>query len=62
MSNGETLEKPSALGDPERETRELLRERIAVSAPNNLKTLLSLAPLESIEIDRPEDYGREIEL
>lgn len=53
-----------ALGDPERETetRELLRERIAVSAPKNLKALLASAPLEGIEIDRPEDFGREIEL
>ena len=57
-------EVASALGDPAREAgvRAILREQV-VEAPNGgLKALLSAAPLDGIEFDRPRDFGREIAL
>jgi hypothetical protein len=53
-----------ALADPAREaeTRALLRERFAPRPPVDLKTLLASAPLEGIDLDRPNDLGRAVEL
>lgn len=53
-----------ALGDPKRETeaRVLLRERFGVGKASGLKALLAAAPLEGIELTRPRDHGREIDL
>jgi hypothetical protein len=53
-----------ALADPTRqaETRVLLRERFAASRSTGLKALLAAAPLESIELTRARDRGRDIDL
>ena len=53
-----------ALSDPgrEKQTRDLLRERIVRPSGRDLKELLGSAPLEGIEIDRPRDFGRSIEV
>ncbi len=53
-----------ALSDPEREkrTRDLLRERIVRPSGRDLKESLASAPLERVEIDRPRDFGRRIEV
>ena len=54
----------NALSDPQRETetRALLRQRFAGERPKGLKALLAAAPLEGIELERPRDTGRDIEL
>ena len=54
----------AALGDPEREreTRAILRERIATPRRGSLKALLASAPLEGIDLDRPRDFGRDVSL
>lgn len=54
----------AALSDPEREaeTRALLRERFAAHEAKGLKALLAAAPLEGIDLERPRDTGRTVEL
>ena len=53
-----------ALVDPEREieTRTWLREKFVTRAEGGLKALLFSAPLEGIDLKRPRDLGREIDL
>ena len=53
-----------ALADPERqdEARTLLRERFAAAKAEGLKTLLASAPLESIDLSRNPDFGRDVRL
>ena len=53
-----------ALGDPKREVeaRSLLKARFATPAPLGLKALLAAAPLDGIDLDRPRDLGRKIDL
>ena len=53
-----------ALGDPKRETeaRILLRERFGGGRIVGLKALLAAAPLDGIELTRPRDGGRDIDL
>jgi hypothetical protein len=53
-----------ALSDPEREreTRALLRERLAATRPKGLKTLLASAPVEGIDLTREQDLGRDVNL
>lgn len=53
-----------ALVDPEREAeaRTLLREKITARSKVELKELLFSAPLEDIDLERPRDLGREIDL
>ena len=53
-----------ALLDPDREmeTRTLLRENLAAQSNIGLKELLFSAPLEDIDLDRPREFGREIDL
>ena len=52
------------LNDPERDTvaRALIRERLEETPVSSLKSLLAAAPLEGIDIERPRDPGREIDL
>ena len=54
-------EVATALVDPEREaeTRAVLRERIATPRPGGFKALLASAPLEGIDLERPNDFGRD---
>lgn len=54
----------AALADPKREaeTRTLLRERFAPQPAVDLKALLAAAPLEGIDLERQEDFGRDVEL
>jgi hypothetical protein len=54
----------SALADPEHgaETRALLREHFAVRPTLGLKALLASAPLEDIDLTRPRDLARDIDL
>jgi hypothetical protein len=53
-----------ALGDPKRdvETRNLLKARFAAPPPTGLKALLAAAPLEGIDLERPNDLGRPVDL
>ncbi len=53
-----------ALGDPDHadEARALLRPRFADAEPKGLKALLASAPLEGIDLDRPRDLGRAVDL
>jgi hypothetical protein len=53
-----------ALSDPERaaETRALLRARFAEPRAEGLKALLAVAPLEGIDLGRPRDTGRALDL
>jgi len=53
-----------ALADPRREseTRAMLRERFAAREAKGLKALLAAAPLEGIDLDRPRDTGRTVDL
>jgi hypothetical protein len=57
-------EVAAALGDPAREseTRAFLRETIATPRTGGLKALLSAAPLEGIDLERPRDRGRDVSL
>lgn len=50
-----------ALGAPAREaeTRSILHERISSALAGGLKALLSAAPPDRIDLDRPHDFGRE---
>lgn len=54
----------SALADPDREveTRALLRQRFAEPPAKGLKALLASAPLEGIDLERPRDVGRAVDL
>lgn len=55
----------AALADPERaaETRVLLQRRFAPESGRSLKDLLASAPsLDDLDLDRPVDFGRPIEL
>jgi hypothetical protein len=54
----------NALRDPAREkkARALLRERFGSGAATGLKALLASAPLESIDLSRDRDFGRDINL
>ncbi len=54
----------SALGDPERRqaTRAVIREQVAPAPRRGLKELLAAAPLDGIELDRPRDVGREVDV
>jgi hypothetical protein len=53
-----------ALANPEREkeARALLRERFGGGRVKGLKALLASAPLEGIDLARPRDFGRDVEL
>jgi hypothetical protein len=53
-----------ALGDPQRaaEARSLLKARFAKPPSAGLKALLASAPIEGIEISRPRDLGRPVDL
>jgi hypothetical protein len=53
-----------ALNDPEQrpEVRNLLRDRFGKTKSAGLKALLAAAPLEGIDLSRPRDFGRDIEL
>jgi hypothetical protein len=55
--------RPS-LADPGRaaEARALLRGRFAPAPARSLKDLLASAPLEGVDLDRPRDAGRAVEL
>ena len=54
----------AALADPGRaaEARALLRGRFAPAPARSLKDLLASAPLEGVDLDRPRDAGRAVEL
>jgi len=54
----------AALGDPRRaaDARSLLKARFAVPPPIGIKALLATAPPEGIELDRPRDTGRPVDL
>jgi hypothetical protein len=54
----------TALSDPSREseTRAMLRERFGGSKATGLKALLVSAPLEGVDLSRPRDFGRDVEL
>lgn len=55
----------AALADPERaaETRLLLQRRFAPEPRRSLKDLLASAPsLDDLDLDRPVDFGRPVEL
>ena len=54
----------AALSDPMRRTvaRRVLRERFAEPPHISLKMLLAAAPLDGIELARPRDLGRNVEL
>jgi hypothetical protein len=53
-----------ALADPLRaaETRSILTARFGTPAKPGLKALLASAPLEGVDLERPRDLGREIDL
>ena len=53
-----------ALGDPgrEAEARSLLKARFATPSAVGLKALLASAPLDGIELERPRDLGRPVDL
>ena len=53
-----------ALGDPgrEAEARSMLKARFAAPSPVGLKALLASAPLDGIELERPRDPGRTVDL
>ena len=49
--------------DETSELRRVLRRALAPEAPEGtLKQLLEAAPLEGIDLSRPRDFGREVEL
>lgn len=53
-----------ALDDPRQadEARTLLRTRFSASGAEGLKAFLSQAPLEDVDLTRPRDSGRDLEL
>ena len=54
----------AVLRDPERggPARALLRERFGVPAARGFKELLASCPLEGLDLTRPRDFGRDIDL
>jgi len=54
----------TALSDPERasEARALLRERFRTEEVTGLKALLASAPLDDVDLARPRDLGRPVDL
>ena len=54
----------AALADPDHagETRALLRRRFRPEPTRSLKDLLAAAPLDDIDLTRPRDTGRAIDL
>jgi len=54
----------SALGDSSRhdEIRAVLRKQTVRTPSRSFKDLLVSAPLGDIELDRPRDFGRELDL
>ena len=54
----------SALGDAERReaTRAVIREHITPARRRGLKALLAEAPLDGIDLERPREVGREIDV
>ena len=54
----------SALGDAERReaTRAVIREHVAPARRRGLKALLAEAPLDGIDLERPREVGREIDV
>ena len=54
----------AALRDPERggSARALLRERFGAPAVRGFKDLLASCPLEGLNLGRPRDFGRDIDL
>lgn len=54
----------AALSDPERaaEARAMLRARFAPAHARSLKELLATAPLDGVDLDRPRDTGRAVDL
>lgn len=54
----------SALADPDRaaEARAVLRSHFRSPAEGSLKALLADAPLDGIDLDRPRDTGRDVDL
>ena len=54
----------AALRDPERggPARALLRERFGPPAARGFKELLASCPLEGLDLARPRDFGRDIDL
>jgi hypothetical protein len=54
----------SALADPvhEAETRAILRQRFSDQPVVGLKALLAAAPLEDVDVERPRDHDRKIDL
>jgi hypothetical protein len=54
----------AALSDPARqaEARLLLRQRFAEPRKVSLKALLASAPLDGIDLDRDEHFGRQVDL
>ena len=53
-----------ALGNPKMaaEARTILKARFTKPAQAGLKALLASAPLEGVDLERPRDMGREIDL
>ena len=53
-----------ALGDPRTaaQVRTILKARFTKPAQAGLKALLASAPLEGVDLERPRDMGREIDL
>ena len=53
-----------ALASPEREqaARALLRQHFSSKQTEGLKALLAAAPLGGIDLSRPSDHGREVDL
>ena len=54
----------AALADSERaaEARALLRAKFGPPPADSLKALLAAAPLEGIDLERPRDTGRDVDL
>lgn len=54
----------AALADPDRaaEARAVLRACFAPAPTRSLKELLAAAPLEGVDLDRPRDTGRVVDL
>ena len=53
-----------ALADPARHdaTCAALREHVAPASRPSFKSLISSAPLEGIELERQQDFGRDVDL
>jgi len=53
-----------ALSDPEREweARAKLREHFGTTKGERLKALLAAAPLEGVDLNRKDDFGRDVDL